>query len=599
MSELSRFIAEAAAEYLVEPLHRQSLDEILALESAERANDRLHRLTGIRNFFPHSQAFDTFRHILLRPPLGAESSTQREWGDFQTPLPLATQVCEHLVAAGVAPQIVIEPTHGAGHFILAALEAFPDARLVYGVEIQARYEWHLKIALLKRALSGHGPSAELELHRDDIFTHSFSREVHEADNVLIIGNPPWVTAAELGVLAAGNLPRKRNLKGLNGLDAVTGKSNFDLGEFIVLRMLELFSRQRGTLAMLCKNSVIKNVVQALPRLGLSIGNLHAYGIDAQREFGAAVDASLLILDMGVQSSSYVCEVATLDRPRQVTRAFGWAGNRFVADVHGYAQVAALDGSSPFVWRQGIKHDCATIMELDERDGIWVNGKGDAVEVEEARAYRLLKGSDLRKFEAGPARKRIVVTQRHIGEDTAHLRIDSPRLWHYLTSNAGYFDKRKSSIYRGRPRFSIFGVGEYSFKPYKVAISGLHKRPLFCLVSPVEGRPVMLDDTCYFLGFDAYLDALLTAVVLNSAPVRQFLESIVFADAKRPYTKEVLMRIDLVEAAQQTSFDAIRAVWSDVGYEPALPVTQEDFEAYRSRLLDARESQQHAQLKFPL
>jgi len=55
-----------------------------------------------------------------------------------------------------------------------------------------------------------------------------------------------VTSAELGALNAENLPVKRNVKGLNGLDALTGKSNFDIGEFILLRMLELFSGQRGT-----------------------------------------------------------------------------------------------------------------------------------------------------------------------------------------------------------------------------------------------------------------------------------------------------------------------------------------------------------------
>ena len=32
------------------------------------------------------------------------------------------------------------------------------------------------------------------------------------------------------------------------------------------------------------------------------------------------------------------------------------------------------------------------------------------------------------------------------------------------------DNRKSSIYNKRPRFSIFGIGDYSFSKWKVAIS---------------------------------------------------------------------------------------------------------------------------------
>jgi hypothetical protein len=84
---------------------------------------------------------------------------------------------------------------------------------------------------------------------------------------------------------------------------------------------------------------------------------------------------------------------------------------------------------------------------------------------------------------------------------------------------------------------MFGIGDYSFKPYKVAISGLYKVSNFTLVCPVEGRPVMVDDTCYQIGFESYLDALLTASVWNSPQVSKFLGSIVFADAKRPHTKD--------------------------------------------------------------
>jgi len=42
-------------------------------------------------------------------------------------------------------------------------------------------------------------------------------------------------------------------------------------------------------------------------------------------------------------------------------------------------------------------------------------------------------------------------------------------------------------------------GSLFFKPYKVAISGLYKSSHFSLLLPVDGKPVMLDDTCYLLG----------------------------------------------------------------------------------------------------
>ncbi|HBK82081.1 MAG TPA: hypothetical protein DDZ41_00540, partial [Flavobacterium sp.] len=109
--------------------------------------------------------------------------------------------------------------------------------------------------------------------------------------------------------------------------------------------------------------------------------------------------------------------------------------------------------------------------------------------------------------------------------------------------------RKSSIYNNKPPFSIFGVGDYSFKPYKVAISGLYKTFHFTLVLPQNEKPVMLDDTCYMLGFDKLEFAVYSLILLNSETTMQFLQSITFPDAKRTFTKDVLMRIDLWELAQ--------------------------------------------------
>jgi hypothetical protein len=99
-------------------------------------------------------------------------------------------------------------------------------------------------------------------------------------------------------------------------------------------------------------------------------------------------------------------------------------------------------------------------------------------------------------------------------------------------------------------FSIFGIGDYSFKPYKVAISGLYKTFHFTLILPQDNKPVMLDDTCYLIGFDKIEFAVYALILLNSNTTVQFLQSVTFPDAKRTFTKDVLMRIDLLELAKQ-------------------------------------------------
>ncbi len=583
MSPTALHIAEAVSNYLVKPERATLLDLIAAYKTVEQANEHLRNLTGIRHFFPDDAAWDEFRRSLTRPTSSVDSLPDRQWGDVQTPARLAEQVSDYLATNGLQPRIIIEPTYGAGNFVLAVLKSFPLAKLVYGVEIQGKYEWPLKMTLLLAALRGQRFATEIELHQDDIFKHSFPDEILKSQDILIVGNPPWVTNAELGALRGKNIPAKRNVKALNGVEAILGKSNFDLAEFVLLRMLDLFSERRGALALLCKNSVIKNLVALLPQRSYKVSNVRALEIDAERDFGAAVSASLLTMELGTSNRTFSCHVSKLDVPHVMTKEFGWIRNKFVADLHAYTSNSALDGRSPLTWRQGLKHDCARIMELDVRGKIVVNGHDEVVDVEYESIFWLLKSSDLRRFEVDSARKKVIVTQHHPGEDTSYLRVAAPKLWQYLTRHAEQFEKRKSSIYRNRPPFSMFGVGDYSFKLYKVAISGLYKEPHFSLVLPIEDRPVMLDDTCYILGFDTYKEALMAASLLNSATVKQFIQSIVFSDAKRPYTKDTLMRIDLTQAALRVSFDALRTLWADMSYQPRMSIDESDYEAYKQHL----------------
>ncbi len=65
---------------------------------------------------------------------------------------------------------------------------------------------------------------------------------------------------------------------------------------------------------------------------------------------------------------------------------------------------------------------------------------------------------------------------------------------------------------------------------------------------------MLDDTCYFIGFDTLVEAQIAQQILNSPLVQSFLKAIIFPDAKRPITKNILMRIDLEKAYQLLGAD---------------------------------------------
>jgi hypothetical protein len=130
------------------------------------------------------------------------------------------------------------------------------------------------------------------------------------------------------------------------------------------------------------------------------------------------------------------------------------------------------------------------------------------------------------------------------DDPADLADLAPRTWAYLLAHADMLAARKSSVYTGRPRFAMFGIGPYTFTDWKVAVSGMYKRLKFKAVGPVDGKPSVFDDTCYFLPAADAAEARKFADALNSPAAGEFFSAYVFPDAKRPINAKILGRLNL-------------------------------------------------------
>lgn len=198
---------------------------------------------------------------------------------------------------------------------------------------------------------------------------------------------------------------------------------------------------------------------------------------------------------------------------------------------------------------GVKHDCSKVMELCREGDKYRNGLGEFVDLEDAYLFPMLKSSHVAKGGGGENRY-MLVTQRTVGRDTKEIEERAPQTWDYLTAHAGLLNRRGSSIYRNRPPFAMFGVGDYTFAPWKVAISGFYKKLAFTTVGPVNGKPVVLDDTSYFLSCRTEAEAEFLAALLNSPAARAFYNAFVFWDTKRPITADLLRRLDLRRLAEE-------------------------------------------------
>ena len=61
---------------------------------------------------------------------------------------------------------------------------------------------------------------------------------------------------------------------------------------------------------------------------------------------------------------------------------------------------------------------------------------------------------------------------------------------------------------------------------------------------------MVDDTCYFLPCASKREAEFFSELLNSEAAQRFVSALVFTDAKRPVTADVLRRINLRVLAER-------------------------------------------------
>jgi methylase of polypeptide subunit release factors len=489
----------------------------------------------------------------------SKSLDKWQFGDFQTPDELAIEVVRVLKSKyNISPKFIIEPSCGEGAFIRASLNGFIHSQVI-GLDINEKYVEETKLSISEYVNSGNATIA-----RADFFDTNWEDMLANlSGDLLIIGNPPWVTSSELSILNSQNLPTKSNFQNRRGIEAITGSGNFDISEWMLLQYVKWLSNREGTIAILCKYSVARKAILQVQKQSGDRFSSYIYSIDAKAHFGASVAACLCILSTK-NNSRKDCEVYAELKSEQPSYLIGQRDGSIVRDTVKYEQWRHLAGRElKYLWRSGIKHDCSKIMELERVcEHLFENGLGEKHTLEETYLYPLLKSSDIGNSKTNYYRKLVLVTQKSVGEDTSIIQEKAPQTWQYLIDREEYLNNRKSSIYKNKPPYSIFGVGSYSFKDWKIAISGLYKRLSFCLVSPLDGKAVMFDDTVNFLSFETEAEAQFIFGLVTSIPALEFLESMIFWDEKRPITIDILRRLSFKAVATELGVFANYLHWAE-------------------------------------
>lgn len=489
--------------------------------------------------------------------MAIKSVDKWQYGDFQTPDELAHTVVKTLKRNHqLTPSVIIEPSCGKGAFIRAAIDGFNDAKIL-GFDINDNYISEAKLSLIK-----HSNTNQVLLEKADFFTVDWEAIISDQSGfILVIGNPPWVTSSELGILNSENIPDKSNFQNRRGIEAITGSGNFDISEWMLLRHVDWLSKRKGAIAVLCKYAVARKVMRQIMSSYNPLFFGHIYPIDAKAYFNASVEACLFVLITGSGNSD--CDIYGGLDSKMPSRVIGARAGFIVNDIVAYEQSKHLLGQDyRYIWRSGIKHDCSKVMELERIDNGFKNGLGERVDLEDDYLYPLLKSSDIGNGRTEFYRKVVLITQKSVGEDTSVIQKIAPKTWKYLCDHKQFLEKRQSSIYKNKPLYSVFGVGDYTFKKWKIAISALYKKLNFNLIGPLDEKIVAFDDTVNFLSFDTEDEATFVFSLLTSISSLKFFDALIFWDEKRPITINILRRLSLKAVAKELGLQDTYLYWAN-------------------------------------
>ena len=253
---------------------------------------------------------------------------KREYGDYQTPEYFSLAICQYLKnERHLAPSVIIEPTCGIGNFIKSSL--IFNASQIIGIEINPEYCKTCEKSIL---------DSRVRIVNADFFTFDLKTIAKEKDHLLIVGNPPWVNNSTLSSLDSDNTPVKINFKGLKGIDAITGASNFDICEYIILQLIASLHGTNATIAMLCKASVARNVFIEMKRTHTRFSSCDILEFNANKVFGINANACLLIIelssaDISAEISANICNVYSFDKPKEVKNSFGYINGKLYSNTN--------------------------------------------------------------------------------------------------------------------------------------------------------------------------------------------------------------------------------------------------------------------------
>lgn len=415
---------------------------------------------------------------------------------------------------------------------------------------------------------------------------------------LVAGNPPWVKW--------GNLPRQYaefikpicDRMDIFSEDAWVGGIQSDISTVVTYHALERFVKYGGSLAFLITGTVFKNESsQGFRRWKLysdkgdepmTVEMVEDYA--SLRPFeGVANWPTLLLIRRNDKQTKYplryrrylnIGTKKTLQKlsnyedlqamPVPGTDAGPWLVGTD-SELVVWSNLFSAEGESAYRARKGVTTDAngiffVTMQATSDPKLVYItndphNGRrrdiiAKSALVERDDVFPLLRGRDVQRFSARLQRAQcIIVPQRGMFGDEK-LPSTRPRLFKFLSMFRKILEQRSSycRFQKGKPFWSVWSTGEYTFAPYKVVwkeMSGNSFVAAYVDSSAFgnEAKVVIPDHKVYFVPLETENEA---------AYLTAFLNSRIVANAINAYSSALSLGISVTDYLNIPCFDRSNA-----------------------------------------
>lgn len=513
-------------------------------------------------------------------------------GEYYTPRGIADLAVAELDVAHT--DRVLDPGCGAGVFLTACLDeiATSDQQDVSATDRLARCTSSVvgfdlnpvavkaaKLAYLCRLFDDLAASDRDEISVPVFLTDSLALvrepEIRFRGDPLdeqfdaLVGNPPWIpwqrVADRVKDGLRENYVEKLGLQPHSGMDARLGHSNDDLAVPFVWICIHRYLRTGGTATFVLKRDSMRGpagavlrqlrvgdrdlalthvqdfgAVEPFPEVGANAA-LYTFSADTDNSFPIPTTVwtardgttpeygSLAALERTLSATE--TELHPLD-PTDATSAW----------VRADAERGAL-GDCDHEIRHGLKDDANDVFGLD---------RPDLATVDADLVYPYIKSRHVRKYGLTGHDLRLVPMESAGADNESWLRDTYPATYEYLRGHRGELEGRSSSWLDSGAFYSMFGLGEYTWAPYKVVWCRLGFKPDFAVVStrtdPDLGEKIVVPGDHYmFIATGDAETAHVLCALLNSAPYQRTLRDIT-SEGKASLSKSVVSELALPEAA---------------------------------------------------